>query len=266
LSTSFSHTTASNEAYPGRQQSSVSSSTFGSSSTHAETVSTRFVPAHSARQDDINRLLSSQNLTLRFFENSQEDSCGYSNSNRALTFTTSSIPFVRHCFDFADLFAGNATQGFVNQTRFLASGIHQEVGIHWQLENVERFRSQGNYSSVLYHQHIQLPSSDDQEPGHYADRHVTLYGGKSCSATNPADNETRLDWYGFSCWSQDEGSCGTVPYSVASFNLAPGTDDDDDQGTCWEFAQLGASARIATSFRTILGVIISTSLATWLAL
>ncbi|KAF2655594.1 hypothetical protein K491DRAFT_423715 [Lophiostoma macrostomum CBS 122681] len=196
---------------------------------------------------------------------SQKISCGYSNTTHALTFTTSSIPVASYCFDFAELFRGNATQGFVNQTKVLSSGAFGEAGIHWQLENVDTFDLQGNYTSVLYHQHIPNPASHDWKPGHYAERVAMIYGGTSCTEANPSGNKTLLPWYGFSCWSEDEGSCGTTPYKIGSFNLGSGV-DKKNQHTCWMFAEEGAAPRVSTSFWSMLGILVGTYLAFWLAL
>ncbi|ORY16600.1 hypothetical protein BCR34DRAFT_556887 [Clohesyomyces aquaticus] len=207
---------------------------------------------------------ANQNITLRFFQNSAADSCAYSNSSAALTFTTESIPIISRCFDFADLFSGNATQGFVNQTGNLAPGTIGEAGIRWQLENVDKFDTQANYSRVLYRQHITNPANDDDKPRHYADRRVTVYGGKGCTEKDPSSNETLLPWYGFSCWSEDEGTCGTLPYSIASFSVQPGPDDKNKDGTCWVFAERGAAAHLSLSSQAMMAVFASTSLAIWL--
>ncbi|CAE7195958.1 hypothetical protein P3342_009994 [Pyrenophora teres f. teres] len=202
-----------------------------------------------------------QNLTLRFFQNSP-DSCDYSATTRALTFTTSSIPLLSHCFDVDALFGGNATQGFVNQTRNIAPPSTGEAGIYWQLENLDTYDSQANYSSVLYRQHITSPINDDQKPGKFAQRGVTLYAGKGCSDLDPSADRI-LDWYGFNCWSEDKGDCGTTPWNIGSFNMhAPG---DDAEGTCWVFAKNGNGARRFSSSQAMMGAVIAASLAIWLA-
>ncbi|KAF2999897.1 hypothetical protein E8E13_008476 [Curvularia kusanoi] len=69
------------------------------------------------------------NLTLRFFTSSQDDCCDLSATSQALTFTTNSIPVLPVCFDLVDLFGGNATSGFVNQTGNQPNVIG-EKGIH----------------------------------------------------------------------------------------------------------------------------------------
>ncbi|KAF2795474.1 hypothetical protein K505DRAFT_301981 [Melanomma pulvis-pyrius CBS 109.77] len=206
-----------------------------------------------------------QNLTIRFFQTSQKDTCDFSNSSSTLTFTTGSIPILPHCFDFSDLFGGNATQGFVNQTQNLLQGTRGEAGLYWQLENAETFDPQGNYSSVLYHQHISAPGSDDQKPGHFAKLQVTIYGGENCSEKDPSNDEELFDWYGFSCWSDDKGSCGSVPYKIASFNIVAVPDQKKDW-KCWTFAKLGAAARIHASSQATMVASISVFLAIWLAM
>lgn len=203
---------------------------------------------------------SSQNFTLRFFQNSQDDSCDFGGSSQALTFTTSSMPVINHCFDFADLFGGNTTQGFVNQTRNLGSMRPGEAGIYYTLENVETYDPQGNYSSVLYHQHVANPTSDDYKPGHAANRRVTIYPGTGCSDYHRPSDQI-LPWFGFGCWSEDKGSCGTTPYSIASFSLQP---VDDPEGSCWDFAVQGAASRSYSSSQAAMGALLGASLAIWL--
>jgi hypothetical protein len=200
-------------------------------------------------------------MTLRFFQNSP-NSCDFSESTRALTFTTASIPLVSHCFDVDELFGGNATQGFVNQTGNIAPPNTREAGIHWQLENVDTYDSQTNYSSILYRQHVTKPGDDDLKPGHYAKRGVTLYAAKRCSDLDPSADRI-LYWYGFNCWSEDEGSCGTTPWNIGSFNMhAP---SDNAKGTCWVFAKNGDAGRGYSSSQAMMGAFLGASLAIWLA-
>jgi hypothetical protein len=204
---------------------------------------------------------SNQNITIRFFPTTQ-DTCSYTNTTSALTFTTSSIPILSHCFDFASLFSGNSTQGFVNQTENQGSTVWGEAGIHWQLFNAETFDPQTNYSGILYRQHVTNPTDDDDKPGQHADRRVTLYGAKKC---RESDGQSELlPWYGFDCWSENEGSCGTLPYGIVSFSVQP--QQDEEQGTCWVFAERGAAASVGTSSRGVVAVVVSTFMAVWLAL
>jgi hypothetical protein len=154
----------------------------------------------------------------------------------------------------------------VNQTENLSPGVWGEAGIHFQLRNTEAFDPQGNYSSVLYRQHVTNAASDNQKPGHYADRRVTIYGGKNCTENDPSSNTALLDWYGFSCWSEDKGSCGTLPYKIASFSIQPGPEEKDQHGTCWVFAKEGAAANIYASSQVIIGALINVFLAIWLAM
>ncbi|KAF2649955.1 hypothetical protein K491DRAFT_609738, partial [Lophiostoma macrostomum CBS 122681] len=212
-------------------------------------------------------IIISQNLTLRFFENSEYNTCSYSNSSDVLTFTTFSIPLLSHCFDFSDLFGGNATQGFVNQTGNLDSKIHlaYEPGIHWQLENMNKYDPTKNYSKILYRQH-NYSSSEDSEPGRYADRKVNLYGGENCTELSPNKTTGLYPWFGLSCWSEDEGSCGTIPYDIASFAVQPGPEDSDKDGTCMVFAEEGAATSSYRSRQAISGALVSTAVAIWLAM
>ncbi|KAM7211929.1 hypothetical protein V8F06_012705 [Rhypophila decipiens] len=199
---------------------------------------------------------SNQNITLRFFQGNSDISCSYTDSDSALTFTAESIPLLGHCFDFRALFSGNKTQGFVNQTENLGSGLHyaQDPGIHWQLLNANDFDPQANYSKVLYRQHVTNPASDKYQPGHYADRVVTIYPGPGCRQLNPADNKTLLPWYGFSCWSEEQGSCGVLGYSIASFSIQPGREDDGR--TCWVFAKEGSAPSLPSAAMAVLATVV----------
>jgi hypothetical protein len=233
-------------------------------SIHAQSESSKYnSPVHYPKFQT-NTSFPSQNITLRFFPASQPDTCDYTNSTGALTFTTSSIPVISHCFDFSTLFGGNTTQGFVNQTRNQGTNVWGEAGIHWQLSNLATFDAQANYSRVLYRQHIASPTDDDQKPGHHADRRVTLYGARDCRESDDGNSETLLPWYGFDCWSEDQGSCGTLPYGIASFSVQP--EQEEQKGTCWVFAERGAATRVWGGDRAVLGGFVSAFVAVWLAL
>ncbi|CAD0099838.1 unnamed protein product [Aureobasidium mustum] len=210
------------------------------------------------------------NITLRFFPESQVGKCGYSNSSDALTFTTESIPLkgIGHCFDLVDIFEGNSSQGFVNQTGNLGygsgyTGEPGQAGIHWQVENMDNFDAQTNYSSVLYHQHN--PDTNDKEnaPGTYAARALFLYPGQGCEDT-PSPSSQPLSWYGLSCWTEPEGTCGTLPYKIASFSIQATDEGDEKHGKCWAFAEMGGAAGLHVSFHAMVSLIVGTLVATWI--
>lgn len=205
-------------------------------------------------------------MTIRFFQESQDDSCSFDDTSSALAFTTSSIPVIQHCFNFEDLMSGNASQGFVNQTGNLGAGSWNDgdKGIYWTLQNHDSYDPSRNYSSVLYRQHITNPG-DKQHPGEYSRVRVNLYGGENCTQKDPNSNTTLFPWYGFSCWSEDQGSCGTMPFRVASFYVFPAPRQEDQQGKCWVFAEEGAGTSVYRSSQATLIALTSTALALWLA-
>ncbi|KAI4936272.1 hypothetical protein J4E85_001601 [Alternaria conjuncta] len=207
-----------------------------------------------------------RNLTLRFFKDGHDDTCDYYNSRDALTFTTDSIPVVQHCFSLADLFGGNATQGFVNQTSNLGYIPFGEAnaGIYWTILNAEKYDRSANYSRVLYRYHVANPADDRYEQGHLTSVWVTINGGEDCSEGDPNDDENLLDWFGYNCWGADEGNCGNTPYPINSFNIYPG--DADNDRSCWLHSELGAAVHGFSSSRAIMGAFASVSLAVWLAL
>jgi hypothetical protein len=59
----------------------------------------------------------------------------------------------------------------------------------------------------------------------------------------------------------DSGSCGTMPYNLASFRIYAGPDEKNQHGTCWAFAEMGASAHVYPPLKLITGAIVSVSLA-----
>lgn len=201
-------------------------------------------------------------MILRFFTSSQDDSCDFSATRGAPTFTTESIPILPVCFDLEDLFGGNATSGFVNQTGNQPAVVG-EKGIHWSILNADNYDASANYSSVLYRQHFPNPNTDDQKPGHPAERRATLYPGKGCTEKDPNDEKGLQPWYGLSCWSEDKGRCGTAPYSFQSFYINAGDDNSDNQ--CWDFARNGQSGAARMS-KSVVAAFLGTSVALWLAL
>ncbi|KAI4629702.1 uncharacterized protein J4E87_002888 [Alternaria ethzedia] len=141
-----------------------------------------------------------QNLTLRFFKDGHDDTCNYYDSRDALTFTTSSIPVVPHCFSLGDLFGGNATQGFVNQTWNLGSNRFgdEQAGIYWTLLNADKYDRSANYSRVLYRHHVVQAYDDIWKEGHLSNMMATVYGGEDCSELDPNDDQNLLNWFGYS--------------------------------------------------------------------
>ncbi|KAH0335990.1 hypothetical protein KCU81_g8765, partial [Aureobasidium melanogenum] len=207
------------------------------------------------------------NLTLRFFPESQTGKCGYSNSSEALTFTTESIPLkgLGHCFNLADIFGGNSSQGFVNQTANLgwASGYTGEpgqAGIHWQVLNKNNFNAQTNYSSILYHQHNPVGSDQQNGPGTYAPRTVFLYPGEGCTEL-PEQSKELLPWYGLNCWTETEGVCDSLPYKIASFSMQA---EDEQHGKCWVFAEMGGAAGLNIGFYAMVYLVVGTVVAMWI--
>ena len=161
-----------------------------------------------------------------------------------------------HCFNLAELFAGNATSGFVNQTN---PSEWAESGLHWSISNAETFNAQANYSGVLYRQ-----ASHEREAMSYAPRRVNLYGGLDCTERDPEDDQGLLDWYGLSCGSGAEGICDDLPYRVASFAVLPVAEDED--GNCMVYAQLGAGVGGLRRFEAVVSVVMGAVVVGWLVL
>lgn len=203
----------------------------------------------------------SQNLTLIFYPQPPE-SCSFSNSTDALTFTTGSIPDKEYCFNFPDIVEYNGTSAYTNQT---TTHMNTNAGIDWQIENASVFNASMNYSSILYRQW-----SGSTQVGSYGNRRVTLYSTADCkddartTFTGPESDPS----YGFGCWSPSEGSCGTAPYSVASFKIGPG--DNDESGACSVFTKLEVAATDSgaanVQYSTAASVLVAVSVILWVML
>ena len=140
------------------------------------------------------------------------------------------------------------------------------MGIHWALQNRDSYDSSANYSSVLYRQHVANPGSEKYEPGHFGDRRVVVYPGEDCSEKDDSKDKGLSPWYGFGCWSESEGDCGSMPYKIASFNIQPALEEKDEKGKCWVFAERGAAVHVHSSSHVVAGAMFSVALAMWLAL
>lgn len=153
----------------------------------------------------------------------------------------------------------------MNQTDNLAPNFRtRQEGIVWQLENMESFDPRANYSRILYRQNVYNPQDKRYDPGSYAWRRINIYGGPNCTESNP-EGDNLLDWYGFNCFSEGGGSCGTLPYSIASFTVMPGSfeKEDEQRGKCMVFAKLGSAARHQIH-KVVMGAFVCAFLVVWL--
>ncbi|KAH6865747.1 hypothetical protein BKA58DRAFT_320264, partial [Alternaria rosae] len=201
------------------------------------------------------------NLTVRFFQERQDETCSFRNSSSALAFTTSTVPLGEYCFEMEDVFGGNTTQGFAN-TSWASGQLPGEVGIYWAVENADLYSPKVNYTSVLYHLRPVL-SADTNE---HTDRSVSVYPAKGCETWDPTSKlpiNPPVPWYGFSCWGEEEGNCGTSEYGARSFRILPAQKESDLAGKCIVFAECGAAMSLYTSSRTIVGAALSASMVIW---
>lgn len=210
------------------------------------------------------------NITLSFFQNFQEQICGYNYLIDAMTFTTKDVPRAEHCFSIAELFGGNSTRGFVNQTYTLKSSWEDrkhrpDEGIHWEIRDSASYDPQGNYSGILYHQNLGV---EDNDRGPYAWRTVKFYESSDCTDADTSPANESDNWYGNNCKSKDEGDCHETYYSVGSFSLlaAPLNDQEAQSKTCWDFAENGSAAGLHQSWKAVTGALVGVSVAVWLVL
>lgn len=128
---------------------------------------------------------------------------------------------------------------------------------------MDKFDTQANYSSVLYHQYNPDVNDKENAPGTYAARTVFLYPGQGCTEL-PDQSKELLPWYGLSCWTETEGICDTLPYKVASFSIQAEDDADQQHGKCLVFAELGGAAGLHISFHATMSLVVGTIVAIWI--
>lgn len=141
-------------------------------------------------------------------------------------------------------------------------------GFHWSISNAQSFDANANYSRVLYRQHLANATQDKYKVGHTASRQVTLYSGLDCSDIDEVTKNRTQPWFGFSCWSEDQGSCGTLPYSIVSFAVGGIPEQIADKDNCWVFAKSGeqsSGAHIHASLQAVMGAFAVVALFMWLA-
>lgn len=107
-----------------------------------------------------------------------------------------------------------------------------------------------------------MPGDDRFEPGAYAYRRVNVYGGINCTDVDLAETTGYINWYGFNCWSENEGNCGTTPYSIASFLIAPGLFEREG-GTCMVFAEMGIGSS-HQHLKAAVGALVGAFVTMWL--
>lgn len=162
--------------------------------------------------------------------------CEVDTSSFDLTFTTSSIPPTHQCFNLEDLL--NTTESQQSGSRLEQSpGSSQPYeAINWVVYNSDTFSAEQNYSRVGYLQR-NVSSPEEGEDGA---RLFEVFSGRDCVATNSSDNAI-YPWYGWTCQSPEEGSCLTVSYSVASFQVASAWEISSRGDKCWTAAYQGAA-------------------------
>lgn len=157
-----------------------------------------------------------------------------------------------------DIFGGNITQGFAN-TSWALGRLTGEAGIYWAVENTNLYSSEVNYTNFLYHLRPVLSDETDE----HADRSISVYPAKGCDTWDPTSElpiNPPVPWYDFSCWSEEEGNCGTSDYGARSFRILPAQKESDRAGKCIVFAERGAAMSLYTSSRAIVGAALSASI------
>ncbi|KAK5173154.1 uncharacterized protein LTR77_003276 [Saxophila tyrrhenica] len=185
----------------------------------------------------LSTLAASTNLTISF--NTPGDAgCGAKDSSNALTFTTGSIPPSRQCFNIEELFRGNESQSQGSRIEHSAGSSEPYEAILWVVYKANQFRPGLNYSQISY---LQRNTSSPEE-GKDAARLFEVYSGRDCIASDSSDGSVH-PWFGWTCQGPIDGSCSTVPYSVASFQVGSAWEiNSRGGGQCWDAALKGAAA------------------------
>jgi len=106
----------------------------------------------------------------------------------------------------------------------------------WKVYNADKWSADKNYSKIAYMQR----NNTNAQQGEDGARAITVYSDRDCG-TKHYSNGTPYPFYAWSCQSPANGSCLTVPYSVASFLVISATDVNRDH-RCWDAAFRGVAA------------------------
>lgn len=137
-------------------------------------------------------------------------------------------------------------------------------GVHWQLFNKEKYDTQANYSSMLHRHYNWAAQEKERQPGHDGRLRLNFYAGLDCR-TLDEPSFTDYPWYSSTCWSEEYGNCGTLPYNITSF-LMFRTDPEERDGSCMGFAEYGAASGTLKPFQAALSAVFVAALAVWLPL
>ncbi|CAJ2510453.1 Uu.00g051560.m01.CDS01 [Anthostomella pinea] len=183
---------------------------------------------------------TNDNLTLTFYPDS-ESTCG----NNGISFTTGvSEPYTNLCFNLADVFGGNQTNGMRNAS---SSSVPPLPGVfEWTVLDKEAYDPAANYSHIRYQQ-PQKSTTNNSDHHLEAYRSVTLYNGKQCLQEPEAGGGPVLPWYGLNCISDDGGDCHTLPYNLQSFGVETAVYAQAED--CWKLSKQGQDEEGAASIR-----------------
>lgn len=116
------------------------------------------------------------------------------------------------------------------------------AGIGYTLSGEQAFDSQANYSHVWYQQRNE---SGTTKAGKTATLGLIVFPGQDCQEIG-SPIET---CYGWSCQSEINGQCNTLPYSARSFSVQPGWNHHKKH--CFDFAKEGKAATGAVGAKFI---------------
>ncbi|KAF4978168.1 hypothetical protein FZEAL_5413 [Fusarium zealandicum] len=181
------------------------------------------------------------NLTVAFFDASQEEACEANDTSRGLVLTTDSVPTSFTCFNVSDIFSQSNNVGFRNGSMAITvdGEILEPNGVHWLLQNGGDFSSESNYSRVWYEQ-ASLGSLN--QAGEDAPWVFYIYAFDDCDQIGDDINvdSDQYPWYETSCLTQQGGQCQTLPYSIKSFGINKAENYNRNHDGCAAWAFMGA--------------------------
>jgi hypothetical protein len=184
------------------------------------------------------------NLTIAFSDGL--NGCVTANSSSSLAFTTPDIPMIRECFNLDELFArNNATSHTIEEPLRYTS--FQNYTFSYAVSGLQQgYNPNTNYSQLWYHQNNQTSqgSSEKFKSGKGATLQLTVYSDRDCHAGLGSLPRTLEPWIGWTCQSEPQGQCDTVPISIKSFQIVDAAPVNAGYPKCWNKAILGSASSV----------------------
>jgi hypothetical protein len=181
-------------------------------------------------------------LTIAF--SSGLKGCVTASSPDSLAFTTSNIPKIRECFNLDEVFAANNASSHSISTSILNSSFRNYT-FDYAVSGLEQggYNVNTNYSQIWYYQNNQTQGAKFKA-GKGATQQLTVYSDRDCHAGLGSAPRTLEPWLGWTCQSDPQGQCDTVPISIKSFQVTDASTVNAGYPKCWDKAVMGSASSV----------------------